>query len=225
MSNHLILYTSTNQKGRHDATGAFIPEAKNLHQHLLKTCEHYNVTMAPIKTTGVSLAKRREQVEAALKTGTYDHIYFLCHGYKNGIQFGYKWRSGAVQLANLLHKAGDYEIESVIFYCCSVAKNRDNFCEWIYNELSCLKWNTNEVQVFGHYSAGHTTMNPNIKIYRTGYKPFIWSNTTPQGYNQIVKTDKKEAKEMIRDANSDLRFTMPFYVQAMIDNSYDWGWK
>lgn len=220
---HLIIYTSTNMKGRKDATGAFIPEAKRLQKHLLETNEFYDVTMAPIKTTGVSMAKRREQVEEVLKSDTFEHIYFLCHGYKNGIQFGYKWRWGAVKLANLVHNAGDLEPESVTFYCCSVAKDKENFAKWVFNEMSCLKWSNNKVQVFGHYTAGHTTMNPRIKIYKTGCNPFIWSNQGVPGYNELIQGDKKQAQKNLQNPNHKLRFTIPFLPDVMIENGYDWN--
>jgi len=229
--NYLILYSADNTKGKKDATGAFIPEAKKLEIYLLEQGADFeygnenSVDMVPIQTKGRSLKDRRDQVESVLKERrTLDHVYFLCHGYKHGIQFGYKWRSGAVKLANVLNRNSSIT-PNVTFYCCSVAKDRDNFAKWMFDELSCLDVLRNGVQVFGHYTAGHTTMNPCIKIYATGYKPFILSNNTPKGYNQLITTGKDEARKRMRDSSDDLRFSIPFYVETMRDNGYDWGWS
>ena len=224
MTNYLILYTSTNSKGKHDATGAFVPEAKRLEEYLLLKNVYDHIDKYPIHTTGKSLAQRREQVEIALKMGTYDHVFFLCHGYKHGIQFGYKWRWGAVRLAKFIN-LNSHTTPSVTFYCCSVATGSDNFSKWVFDELSCRKDSRENVQVFGHYTAGHTTMNPNIKIYATGYKPFMWSNKNYNDYNQLVPSGKDEAKKRMRDSDNDLRFSMPFYVDTMRDGGYDWSWE
>jgi hypothetical protein len=229
--NHLIFYTATNnptkkKPNRVDADGAFIPEARNLSEYL-NSCEG-NCIMIPIKTYKSSAADMRRQVEASLVSAKnlgveFHAAWFLCHGYKHSIQFGYKWVSGAQRLIRKITECAP-SVEMINFYCCNVAMNRNNFAEWTFSALQ-EKSNAKNVQVFGHYTAGHTTMNPRIKIYATGYQPFIWSTRGVAGYNELVKADKAATIERMRDVGDDLRFSIPFYPEIMRENGFTWGWK
>jgi hypothetical protein len=222
--NHLIFYTSTNQKGRHDATGAFIPEAKKLEKYLHCTKGTHIVTMAPIKTTGVSIANRVKQVQDKLCFPAHDHIYFLCHGYKTGIQLGYKWKRGASHLVDDIMRRNP-TVKTINFYCCSVAKGVDNFAKWVFSDLDNITPNKN-VQVFGHFTAGHTTKNPRIKIYSSDFEqPFIWGLRKNKGYNELISSDKSEAYKMIQDDNCDLRFQLPHLPIVLKENGFTWGLK
>lgn len=205
--NHLIFYTSTNQKGRNDSLGAFTPEAKKLARYIDSKGD-FALTV-PIATQDVSMARRRSQVESALHGAKrdYKHVYFLCHGWKNGIQFGYKWKDGASRLVkNIIDN--NPSVKTITFYCCSVASGINNFCEWVYDELSAYSFATDN-QVFGHYTAGHATMNPNIKIY-TGTTDYIWSKNPAKGFEQLIIGDKKEANKRMHDIKDPFRFEIPF---------------
>ncbi|MCK5610795.1 hypothetical protein KAR91_53475 [Candidatus Pacearchaeota archaeon] len=223
--NHLIMYTSTNRKGQSDSSGAFEPEAHKLHGSLFARTEGI-VDICGVRTVNYSLANRRKQVDdTASMAGAMEveAVWLLCHGQRIDIQWGYRWKWGAKKLVSDIVKTNP-NVSMINFYCCSVANSNSNFCKWVFDELQ-KQSNAKDVSVFGHYSAGHTTMNPNIKIYTTGYKPFMWSSKNYADYNQLVATGKVEAKRRMRDLDDDLRFSIPFYVQEMKRLGYTWGWK
>lgn len=222
--NSLILYTSTNnptrkKPKRKDATGAFIPESKRLATFLGKIFPGSTIVREPVRTFRVTQEKQRDQVETILqKYGDqgleFKAVYFFCHGYKTGIQYGYKWKSGARRLASEI-VANNPAVEMVTFYCCSVCNGRDNFAKWFFEYLE-KNTEGREFQVFGHYTAGHTTMNEKIKIYLREFLPFIWSRNPIAEYNELVSPKQyRYLDKLMKKQKSDFRYAIPFVPRVL----------
>lgn len=214
--NHIIFYTATNRPLKKDATGAFVPEAKKYSNYLKRVFPNAHVVLVPIKTRGRMAWQMRKQVEAAfLKYNgevEFDGVSFFCHGWKTGMQFGYKWESGAKRLMKVIEK-NNIEVKMINFYSCLVCKDAENFARWIYKAKTTF---TGNFQVFGHYTAGHTSTNPNIKIYLDAFKPFMWSKREYDSYNMLVSPTNSDAtKKEMRNDESNLRFAMPFVPVLM----------
>ena len=222
--NHIIFYAKDNRPGKKDATGAFIPESIALNIYIQSLDAKSKVKRVPIRTN-VSESQRRQQVYDGLSRAGFDYdcVWFLCHGTKAGIQFGYRWKWGAGCLTEDL-LAFNPAVKMVNFYCCSVAAGKENFCKWVYEHMKTYS-DAPDVSVMGHYTAGHTTMNPRVKIYHEGFMPFIWSKTSVAGYNNLIDRANKEAEELNRTAISDFRFTVPFIPMIGKENGLTWGWK
>lgn len=135
--------------------------------------------------------KRRAQVQrflhkAASPANSYklhfsvedvESIGFFCHGWRNGIQAGYK-----IQHAQMLGKAlSRYDPYSIALYCCSVAAGPD---AGNGSFASVLARNTEGIPVYGHDRKGHTARNPHVWCYVGkvgGYRPIardsdLWSD-------------------------------------------------
>jgi hypothetical protein len=208
--NHIIFYTATNRLFKKDATGAFIPEAKRYSEYIKRVFPDATVVLVPIKTRGRFNWQIRKQVESAFEKYNgeikFGSVSFFCHGWQSGIQFGYKWKSGAERLSRVIRENND-RVRMVNFYACLVCKDANNFARWLYEATA----NGGNLQVFGHYTAGHTTMNPNIKIYTNTFKPFMWSKREYADYNMLISTQQSESmKEEMRKEDSYIRFAIPF---------------
>jgi len=71
--NHLIFYSTSNSKGKHDATGAFIPEAQKLSDYLQRVFPYGKIIMHGI-ATNVSSYSKRKQVTDAIKQNMSNEI-------------------------------------------------------------------------------------------------------------------------------------------------------
>jgi hypothetical protein len=227
--NHLIFYSATNSPGKNDAGGAFIPGAVALSRFLNGLYPDGKIVLRGITTRNVSHYERRLQVEDSLQSLNdsgveFQGVWFLCHGYKNGMQYGYKWKWGATYLTGKILKHNP-SLEMITFYSCLMAKDKDNFCEWTFDAMQKSK--ADDVQVFGHYTKGHTTENPAIKIYSSGYKPFILSMSAEiEGYNQLVEhRHKPTVRQMIRSAGVETRFGIAFWVRFAKELGLSGVWK
>ena len=222
--NHLIFYSSTNTHGKNDSSGAFTPETIRLYDYLRSQDENNRISVVPITTNGKSSSEKRIQVEKALheyRDIKFDSVFFLCHGYKHGIQFGYSWKWGAKRLVEKLTQHNP-SLSAITFYCCSVSKDKGNLAQWTFDELK-EKSEAEYTQVFGHYSKGHATMNPNIKIFSSHFQPFMWSQKTYKDFNELVGINKKETSKKMRDPENTLRFSIPFL--PMIMKKYGFTWR
>lgn len=156
----IAFHPTTNTEGKRDATCAFIPEAQKFAE-FWGDCEVVGIDNTRPMT------KRRDQVLYRLESqlSSVDLIAFFCHGWRNGIQLGFR-NSDIEELASSI---GDATTDTplVALYCCSVAeggedgegsfadKLRDRLCE--YGDIHC--------SVAGHYTVGHTTRNPHVRVF------------------------------------------------------------
>lgn len=121
--NSLVFYSSKNSKGKVDATGAFIPEAKAFQKlHGIPSAN-----MFPIECVGVPKWNRMATVFKILSEradkAPLDCLAFFGHGWPEGIQFGFDL-STVDRLADALSGVtfGDLRI---VLYACLTAENSE----------------------------------------------------------------------------------------------------
>lgn len=161
----LVFAPLRDTKGKHDATGAFQPEAKRfLTRHGLPTRNLVLVDNARSKQAMREqvldrIAAARRCTSAIL--GEDRGVVFFCHGWRKGMQFGFDIATASLLAQAVKDFAGDHAV--VMFYSCSVGTgpgmNGDGgFADAMRDELcrAGAVW----CSVTGHYTAGHCTMNP-----------------------------------------------------------------
>lgn len=166
----LVFYSNTNTHGKHDATGAFIPEARAF-------CTLHNVPVENqlgVKCPGISKAVRRRRVLDFISEHGHgvEAIAFFGHGWPKGIQFGFD-RKHIPELTNVIRQRCAGELY-VSIYACLAAENdqrdnqRDNigpatnggFADLFRDSLE--KNGIKEGWVDAHKTAGHTSWNPYV---------------------------------------------------------------
>jgi hypothetical protein len=168
--NILVFYSDKNSKNKHDATGAFIPEAKAFQKYHEISSEN----MIPVTCVGVPKYQRKAKVFREIeKAGTkrkIDAIAFFGHGWPSGIQFGIG-RKDIPDLAKLISQHC-YSDLKIVLYACLTAENdeRDKnikqvgtntdggFADLLRDELA--RNDVDKGWVDGHKTFGHATWNP-----------------------------------------------------------------
>jgi hypothetical protein len=155
-----------NTRGRHDATGAFQPEADAF-------CRARGGTPTLIANTMPAEAMRAQVFlrlipDPAIQVRT---VAFFCHGSGGSIQFGFN-RANVDQLAAAIAEAVDVRI---VLYACNTARGSKaegqmaefggdgGFADALRDAL-CRAGAVN-CQVDAHTTAGHTTRNPFVRRF------------------------------------------------------------
>lgn len=143
--------------GKRDASRAFIPE-----------------TVAFNKLWGgyyQEIDNKKPQIERKksilyFKRKDIDLVAFFCHGWKTGIQLGFN-NNNVGELADYLVNIASGDDLIVALYCCSVADGGQDgeggFADKLRDAL-CKRGCIN-ARVTGHYTAGHTTHNPYVRVF------------------------------------------------------------
>ena len=169
MTDHLIFYSSANTRGKKDASHAFIPEATALREHLLRSYgSKYGSDLITVGIDCVNRSRidRMETVLHYIANYKPKNVYFLGHGFKRSIQFGFRGQHHARILGYMLDALN---VGTCVFYCCSTARNVGNFSQWV-SEAAPL------CHVFGHWGPGHTTRFPGVKLYKGGESEVVVSS-------------------------------------------------
>lgn len=233
MKNVLVLYSSKNTKGRKDATGAFIPEAKRF----AKAHGVPKDQVVGIDCIGRSYAKRREQAFQIIHdTGAeapLDCLACFCHGWPDGIQFGIT-REHVVNFAALLGRKMNPNAV-VVLYACLTAENDERdlmhgqvgpgtdggFADLLRDEL--VWYDVDRGWVDAHKTAGHVTWNPFVVRF-TG-KQVKFPIFGAEGGAWIVQPGSASWKNWIAALRSSridgLRYHFPFMSEAEIIKSLD----
>jgi len=171
----LAFYSSTNTKGRHDATGAFIPEVKRFAKlHSLSTAD-----LVPVKCVGVPRERRAAVVTERLRgcaDGSLAGVAFFCHGWPSGIQFGFDLQNVGALARLLAVKTESAPV--VVLYACLTAENAERdqdvenvgpgtdggFADALRDRLA--EEGKTEGWVDAHKTAGHSTWNPFLVRFR-----------------------------------------------------------
>jgi len=206
--------------GRHDVSGAFLPEALQflrLHDPSSLPVRRFPAA-GPLDERRVAvkhaLRERAEQGAPLLKT-----LAFFSHGFRTGLQCGYL-SSNALKLAQLVKlycKPGGY----VVLYACDTGRDSDmdteddrmpgpggegGFADALRDACDALNCQTS---VVAHATRGHCTMNPHVRIFRPG------------GYGGEWYVDPGDAALFLRwrkalHSISTLRFRFPFMTSEAI---------
>ncbi len=171
--NILVIYSNTDSHGKHDATGAFIPEAEAFAE--LHGVPQRN--MFGVKCPRVNKAIRREHVYAAIEEASRERplgaIAFFGHGWPQGIQFGFN-RKLIPELVKFMAPPRCRSDVVVTLFACLAAENdvRDRgvtnlgpatdggFADLLRDEM--VRQGMIYGWVDGHKTAGHTSWNPNL---------------------------------------------------------------
>lgn len=170
----LIFAPNDNTKGRHDATGAFQPEARRF------AAAHGCVEpLTLIVNKGADKASMREDVLARLSTceglAPLYCVAFFCHGYRRGIQLGFD-NGNVARLAKAIAAVSKPDVR-VPLYACDTGRDADQdrkddlaafggdggFADQLRDALcrhGCV-----DCVVYAHTTPGHATRNPYVRIF------------------------------------------------------------
>jgi hypothetical protein len=220
--NVLVFAPQYNTAGKKaDATGAFQPEAQAF-------ARHHGVPKNQVVYVDNTLSKREMRqtvlgVVAAFRQGASggkppDAVAFFCHGQGKRIQFGFD----TTNVADLAKAMTGIVAPRVALYACNTGKASDaealaafggdgGFADALRDAL-CQAGAT-ECQVDAHTTAGHTTMNPNVRRFQG-----MGSPVGGVGGFYIVHPKQKNLwkkwRTVLRETN--LRFDFPFMSVAEI---------
>lgn len=225
----LVFYSCRNSRNKHDATGAFIPEAKAFQKyHGIPDNNMFAIDCVRQKKN----ARFNKVLELLFAFGTRQKISSLIwfgHGWPNGIQFGFT-RKDIPFLVQVLsgvngemNRLCEFDL-NIVFYCCSMADNdnRNNkgvkigiatdggFCDVLRDNMEKREFTG---QVIGHLTKGHTDMNPNTIIFYANKN--INDNC---GGSWLVEPGSLFWKDWKRGMKTNLRFAFPFMTELEIKN-------
>lgn len=160
---HRVLTPDRNTSSN-DFTGAFQPESQRYASHFRDAGETVTVSTVPISAQRHTM---RESVNLLLSraSGQIDTLVFMCHGWPDGIQLGYH-REDCASLAQTI-AATCAESPLIVLYCCSTGSDvlggaGSSFAGVLRDQCRALG---RYATVFAHTTAGHTTRNPNIRLF------------------------------------------------------------
>lgn len=170
----LVFTASHDTRGKRDATGAFIPEAKrfrDLHGGRLVFVDNRK-----------GEPERAEQVLAEISRNgaqPWRTVAFFCHGTPRTIQLGFN-RATVRELARYIARTSERDVR-VLLYCCSTASalreviggestgGDGGFADMLRDAL-CAEGAT-KCRVMGHVTVGHTSKNPHVRLFEGGGSP------------------------------------------------------
>jgi hypothetical protein len=171
----LAIYPRYNTSGRVDATGAFQPKAREFLQiHRVP----FNADHTVVFDNVIKMDLRRSAMARALRIPRPELkvIAFFCHGWKDGIQCGYRSQDVAA-FAELLSGVTGGKLEKLLLYACDNARDGDDdraddlkedvggdggFADKLRDEF---RRRGDAVTVFAHAKEGHTTNNPYVRVF------------------------------------------------------------
>lgn len=225
--NAIVFFSNTDTKGKKDATGAFIPEAK-------KFASYHGIpetNMFGIKCPGVSRQKRAEAVfdglyEARKLTDRLESVSFFGHGWPAGIQFGFN-KKNVDELSRQMAVIAAKDLK-VTLYACLAAENetRDSeiknigvgtdggFADLLRDSL--YKNGVTKGWVDAHKTAGHTSWNP----YVIRFLCEICGPEGGEGGSWLVEPRSQFWKKWVKALRHELnfRYAFPFYTELELKN-------
>lgn len=153
-----------------------------------------------------------------VEPGALSLLAFFCHGWPDGIQAGFKCEH-VRGLAKELKAVAAPEL-TVVLYCCSTGDDRDpttaqrqpgpggdgGFADRLRDELCELGV---AATVFAHETAGHTTRNPYVRVFRPDERA--------GGHWLVEPWSELWAAWRRRLHKTDLRFRFPFLPQELLE--------
>lgn len=172
----LAIYPRFNTMGRADASGAFIPGAREfLQTHRIpvnaeSTLIFDNTMKLPLRKAFITRALRVPRPK--LRT-----VAIFCHGWKDGLQCGF--RSGDVaDFADVLSRVCEGNCEKVLLYACDNGRDADSdelddlkddvggdggFADLLRDEF---RRRGDPVTIWAHAKEGHSFQNPFMREFK-----------------------------------------------------------
>lgn len=213
---HLVITPDANEIDN-DFTGAFEPESIRYKRYWSDNAILHDVRTVRINTRQNRDGRVEELREALSKNAKVDRLAIFGHGWKTGCQFGLSCATGRDRL-NLIafaHQlAQDWSTENlrIALYCCSTGASDDGtmgdngFADQLRDALTAN--GRPYVQVFSHFTAGHTTRNANIRLFAGNGETF-----GGMGGVDPVKPGTPEFKRLyarLHDVKDPLRWVIPY---------------
>ena len=203
----VVIYSSKNVKGRRDATGAFIPEAKRFAK--INNVPEENMLAVPC--VGMKAEKRREIVLDffdEIGTRRVDMIAWFGHGWSHGIQFGFNKRN----IEDLVKALPITEHKHVLYACSTASTNKNTrnikmpgtdggFADTLRDTM--LNYDFTSGWVDGHLQPGHTTRNPYMIR-------FMVEEGNTKGGSYIIEPGSGLWSIWVKALKTDFRFKFPF---------------
>lgn len=164
-----------NSAGKHDATGAFQPEARAF-------CALHRAPAPFLFDQSGPLAPRFRQVQrwlALQQRGSVEALAVFSHGFKSGLQIGVSVDGNIAAFAHALSVAC-VRAPVIALYCCDAARDDDDdsdddklpgpggtggFADKLRSELDKRGL---QATIYAHASTGHTTWNPFVRRFDSG---------------------------------------------------------
>jgi hypothetical protein len=162
----LSIVSTVDTPGKHDATGAFIPEAQAFDKY------HRESTSIGVDCIGIPRAQRVKFLKNVLPdyySGNFDIIALFCHGWPGGVQFGF-WRKDVGMLADLLMPIMAPWCKIVLYACSTAAVTKHGpgtnggFADLLRDAL--VARGARNGWIDAHLTAGHTTRNPHVVRFK-----------------------------------------------------------
>ena len=204
--NKIIVFTPQwDSKGKKDATGAFQPEAKAF-------AKLHNVpdTNIHIVDNHLQNPAMREFVINKLKTNSYQFLAMFCHGWTDGIQFGFNRKNLGSLASELL---SDPYVRVVLYACSTGSPNAvggDGGFADILRDTLCKKGAVC-CQVDAHTTAGHCSRNPYVRRFLGGGYP-----EGGTGGEYLITPNTSLWKKWIKAMQGDMRLKFPFMPKEEI---------
>lgn len=217
MTSIIAFAPAFNTHGRHDATGAFQPEARAFLGHNGAVGDLFLISNRNTEDA------MRKQVLGAIgglgrTLGADSAVAFFCHGLRRKIQFGFDVRN-VDQLAHGIAEATypGMRCALVVLYCCNTAGvpgvgGDGGFADALRDAL-CRAGST-YCQVDAHTTAGHTTRNPYVRRFEGKGSPVGGVG----GYMLVAPKSKLWPKwrKAMQDEHGTLRYEFPFMAVSEI---------
>jgi len=212
----LIIHGSVNHFGKHDASGAFIPEAKEF--ALCSDAPAANILA--LDCVRQKPFRRRLEVEkfAAIHSRgkKADLLAIFCHGWSNGLQIGYG-KNSADEFVNVLKTCCRRDVKIVLYACSTASATKQvkakkigpgtngGFADVLRDEM--LKQGFRGGWIDAHLTAGHTTRNPFVVRFLT--EPIFEDEFDVPGGQWLIQPKTKLWKSWRRALLTDFRFEFP----------------
>lgn len=211
----LVFAPAQNTPGKHDATGAFQPEAQAFCAQVSSPGGvHLFDNTAP-------LAARKKQCAGWLASTPElaEVVAFFCHGWKDGFQAGWRTQDTA-SLADSL-KAACVSGPRILLYACDTGRDADGdqaddlepgpggeggFADSL--RMACVKIGMRPT-IIAHARAGHCTRNPWVRVFRPD---------EAGGGAWAVEPHSELWPRWQRALTGTLRFRFPFLTPAELDS-------
>lgn len=220
--NILVMYSNTNVKGKRDATGAFIPEAKRFAAHH----EVPDENMIGIRCPGVPSKKRFEEVCMELRNRSeIQWIALFCHGYSNGMQFGMS-KKNIPQLVQYMKMSCSDDVRMTLYACSTASTSKktrqrsapgtDNgYADKLRDEM--LRCGFRGGWIDAHLTPGHTTENPFVMRFYS--EPRFENDWDLPGGEWLVSPKSsiwKQWKRCVQHEKSMFRYRFTMYTEYQL---------
>lgn len=214
----LILYSAQNHPGKHDATGAFIPEARAFASRYDVPDENI-LALDCIKNNPY----RRRMICGDFFNQHLDYdvglIGIFCHGWSSGIQIGFS-KTTVKDLVYYLDYSCARDVR-IVLYCCSTASKSKSsrkmalqkiapgtdggFADTLRDEM--LRQGFRRGWVDAHLTPGHTTWNPYVVRFLNN--PMFDDDIDLPGGQWLIQPKSKLWPEWRHALKTEFRFEFP----------------